>query len=139
MNFFRGGAFTSEQEALPMKLNLILATVAASALMGGAALAQATDQPAAAPSEPATAPAPDPTSPAGSPATSPTPAPAEQAAPAATGSATSTSVTTSDASTGATATVTTTTNGPIPDTAENRKKYGGPMSHAGKRTPAKGN
>jgi hypothetical protein len=27
----------------------------------------------------------------------------------------------------------------VPDTAENRKKYGGPMSHAGKRTPAKGN
>ena len=31
------------------------------------------------------------------------------------------------------------TNGPVPDTAENRAKYGGPMSHAGKRTAAKGN
>jgi hypothetical protein len=33
----------------------------------------------------------------------------------------------------------TTTNGPVADTPENRRKYGGPMSHAGKRTPAKGN
>jgi hypothetical protein len=48
-------------------------------------------------------------------------------------------VTTSDPSTGATATVTTLTNGPVPDTAENRAKYGGPMSHAGKRTAPKGN
>ena len=31
------------------------------------------------------------------------------------------------------------TNGPVPDTAENRAKYGQPMSHAGKRTAAKGN
>lgn len=33
----------------------------------------------------------------------------------------------------------TVTNGPVPDTAENRAKYGQPMSRAGKRTPAKGN
>jgi hypothetical protein len=31
------------------------------------------------------------------------------------------------------------TNGPVPDTAENRAKYGGPQSHAGKRSAAKGN
>jgi hypothetical protein len=31
------------------------------------------------------------------------------------------------------------TNGPVPDTAENRAKYGGPQSRAGKRTAAKGN
>ena len=36
-------------------------------------------------------------------------------------------------------TTTTTTNGPVPDTAENRAKYGGPMSHAGKRSAPKGN
>ena len=30
-------------------------------------------------------------------------------------------------------------NGPIPDTAENRALYGGPQSNAGKRTAAKGN
>lgn len=31
------------------------------------------------------------------------------------------------------------TNGPVPDTAENRAKYGQPMSRAGKRTEAAGN
>jgi hypothetical protein len=33
----------------------------------------------------------------------------------------------------------TTTNGPVPDTPENRKKYGKPMSNAGKRTAPRGN
>ena len=33
----------------------------------------------------------------------------------------------------------TVTNGPVPDTAENRAKYGQPMSRAGKRTAPKGN
>ncbi|MDP3659587.1 hypothetical protein [Phenylobacterium sp.] len=50
------------------------------------------------------------------------------ATPAAGGYATSASVTT-----------TTVTNGPVPDTAENRAKYGKPMSNAGKRSAAKGN
>ena len=31
------------------------------------------------------------------------------------------------------------TNGPVPDTAENRAKYGAPMSNAGKRTAPAGN
>lgn len=39
----------------------------------------------------------------------------------------------------ATYTTTTVTNGPVADTPENRAKYGAPLSHAGKRTPAKGN
>ncbi|HXU99919.1 MAG TPA: hypothetical protein VG166_05425 [Caulobacteraceae bacterium] len=30
-------------------------------------------------------------------------------------------------------------NGPVPDTIANRHKYGGPMSHAGKRTAPAGN
>lgn len=30
-------------------------------------------------------------------------------------------------------------NGPVPDTAANRSKYGGPMSHAGKKTQPAGN
>lgn len=34
---------------------------------------------------------------------------------------------------------TTVTNGPVPDNAENRAKYGGPMSHAGRHTAAAGN
>jgi len=38
-----------------------------------------------------------------------------------------------------TVTTSTVTNGPVPDTAENRARYGGPMSHAGKRTAARGN
>jgi len=39
----------------------------------------------------------------------------------------------------ASVTTTTVTNGPVPDTAENRAKYGQPMSRAGKRTSARGN
>jgi hypothetical protein len=31
------------------------------------------------------------------------------------------------------------TNGPVPDTPENRRKYGQPLSHAGKMTAARGN
>lgn len=31
------------------------------------------------------------------------------------------------------------TNGPVPDTPANRAKYGGPMSHAGRRTAPAGN
>jgi len=31
------------------------------------------------------------------------------------------------------------TNGPVADTPENRARYGGPMSHAGRRTGARGN
>jgi hypothetical protein len=40
---------------------------------------------------------------------------------------------------GASYTATTLTNGPIPDTPQNRKKYGQPLSNAGKRTAARGN
>jgi hypothetical protein len=40
---------------------------------------------------------------------------------------------------GASVTVQTLTNGPVPDTRENRQRYGGPMSHAGRRTAPKGN
>ena len=95
----------------------IISAIAATALIGGAAYAQ--DQ---------------------STTTTTTTTAAPMPAPAATtGTATSTSVTTSDPSTGASATVTTLTNGPVPDTKENRAKYGQPMSNAGKRTPAKGN
>lgn len=38
-----------------------------------------------------------------------------------------------------TVTMRTVTNGPVPDTAENRAKYGQPLSRAGKRTAASGN
>jgi len=95
-------------------MKFILAAAAATALVGGAAFAQ----------EPATQPAP------------PT---ASTAAPVSTGQAVNTSSTTTTDATGATITTSLTTNGPVPDTKENRAKYGGPMSHAGKRTAAKGN
>lgn len=39
----------------------------------------------------------------------------------------------------ASVTVQTLTNGPIPDTAENRRKYGAPLSRAGKRSAPAGN
>jgi hypothetical protein len=46
-----------------------------------------------------------------------------------------------DVSTTASSTFTnmTVTNGPVPDTRENRAKYGQPLSRAGKRTAARGN
>ena len=72
------------------------------------------------------------------PASEPAPAPAPTtdvtAAPAAPTAGTDVSATS-----GATFTNLTVTNGPVPDTAENRRKYGQPLSHAGKRTAAKGN
>jgi len=40
---------------------------------------------------------------------------------------------------GATVTNTLVTNGPVPDTAANRAKYGSPMSNAGKKTAPAGN
>lgn len=67
--------------------------------------------------------------------------PADQPAPADAGAALTT--TTAAADTGAAAnasyTTMTVTNGPVPDTAENRARYGQPMSNAGKRTAARGN
>lgn len=58
----------------------------------------------------------------------PAPAPMREAAPAATSYSAPVSYTTS-----------TVTNGPVPDTKENRAKYGMPMSNAGKHTAAAGN
>ena len=55
----------------------------------------------------------------------------EPAAPAASTSSSNVSATTF--------TSMTVTNGPVPDTKENRAKYGQPMSRAGKRTAAAGN
>ena len=98
-----------------MKISHLFAAAAATALIGGAAYAQ----------EQTTT-------------TTTTVAPVAAAAPAPTGQATETSTTTV-APSGASVTNSLVSNGPVPDTAENRAKYGGPMSHAGKRTPAKGN
>jgi hypothetical protein len=117
-----------------MKLKIILAAAAASALMSGAAFAQPTDQaPASGAVNPSTGAAP-----ADQTTTTTTTTTPDAAVPA-TGAATSTSTTATDTATGTSVTTTLTTNGPVPDTAENRAKYGGPMSHAGKHTAAKGN
>lgn len=74
--------------------------------------------------------------------TAPMPMPSAEPASADTG-ASVTTTTTAAADTGAAAnasyTTMTVTNGPVPDTAENRAKYGQPMSNAGKRTQARGN
>jgi hypothetical protein len=48
------------------------------------------------------------------------------------------STTTIDAD-GATVTTQLITNGPVPDTPQNRARYGQPLSHAGKATAPKGN
>jgi len=48
------------------------------------------------------------------------------------------STTTVDAN-GATVTTELVTNGPVPDTPQNRARYGQPLSHAGKLTAPKGN
>jgi hypothetical protein len=61
--------------------------------------------------------------------------PAEAVTPSANVVSSTTSV---DAS-GATVTTELVTNGPVPDTPENRARYGQPMSHAGKVTAPKGN
>ena len=60
---------------------------------------------------------------------------------ATTDTTTTTATATSATSSGTAASFTTqmVTNGPVPDTAENRAKYGQPMSRAGKRTAARGN
>jgi hypothetical protein len=49
------------------------------------------------------------------------------------------SATSAGAPASVTATTTLTTNGPVPDTPANRRKYGQPLSRAGKMTAARGN
>ena len=114
-----------------MKLDHLLAASAALALCGGVAYAQTPpadagkDQPPAASSSTTTS----------TEAVVPGSSTTDQSV-----SATSTTTTAATA-TGTNASFTTTmvTNGPVPDTAENRAKYGQPLSRAGKRTAARGN
>lgn len=109
-----------------MKLTHLAAATAAVAFLGGAAYAQqpTTPAPADAPPVEQAAPPADTTLDASEPA----PASSDVTATSATTVAGNVSVTT-----------TTVTNGPVPDTAENRAKYGQPLSRAGKRTAARGN
>ena len=110
-----------------MKMQLIAAT-AAFALMGGAAMAQ--DKSMDSMAQPTADSMAQPATDAGM-DTSATVTDTSAAG-------VTTSTTTTD-STGATVTTSTVTNGPVPDTPENRAKYGQPMSHAGKMTAARGN
>jgi hypothetical protein len=61
------------------------------------------------------------------------------AAPAPTGSASDVAATSPDAARAAGAPVETVASAPVPDTAENRSRYGAPLSRAGKMTQAAGN
>ena len=147
-----------------MKLTYLATATAAVALLGGAAYAQQ-PQPNKGPTpgsvtgdwNGAHAPSDEKqyqekvTVPLGSPpaatATEPLPAdtapPADASATATTSTTASADVTASAADTGAAAnasfTTMTVTNGPVPDTKENRAKYGQPLSRAGKMTSARGN
>ena len=146
-----------------MKLTHLATATAAVALLGGAAYAQQ-PQPQKGPTPGSVtgdwngvhSPADDKqyqdkvTVPLGTPAdasvtTDATPPAAEPAPPAAdtSGSAAASTDATASAETGAAAnasfTSMTVTNGPVPDTAENRAKYGQPLSRAGKRTTPAGN
>jgi len=148
---------------LTMKLTYLVTATAAVALLGGAAYAQQ-PQPQRGPTpgsvtgdwNGAHSPPDDKqyrekvTVPLGTPpaATSTEPLPAAEPAPPADASATSTTTTasadvTAPAATSAAAnasfTTMTVTNGPVPDTKENRAKYGQPLSRAGKMTTARGN
>lgn len=72
--------------------------------------------------------------------------PAEEPAPPAADTSSSTTTSTDVTAPAATSTASnvsvttmTVTNGPVPDTPENRAKYGAPLSRAGKMTAARGN
>lgn len=122
-----------------MTLKFLAIAAAASALMAGAAYAQPSTPPAP-DTEPATSappvPTPDTSVSTTTDATATT-SPSDTTATTSASGATATSATSFGA--GASVTTTLVTNGPVPDTAENRAKYGQPLSRAGKRTAARGN
>jgi len=152
---------------MTMKLKILLAVTASAALMSGAALAQ--NNPSAAPENNAnpaagatgmSAPMDDTSMPPGAVNPGPgdssgaatgsmsgaAPASTDAATPPATGDQTSVGAMAAPSATGAGADVSATVvqprmvaNAPIPDTKENRAKFGQPMSNAGKRSDAKGN
>jgi hypothetical protein len=121
-----------------MNLKILLSSaMAASALTAGIAMAQeAPTTPAAA--DATAAPAMQSADPAqGAPDAGVAPTSPDAAAPPSTDTSAA-AATSSAAPASATTTNLTLTNGPVADTPENRAKYA-PLSHAGKRTAAKGN
>lgn len=126
-----------------MKINYLLGAVAVSALMTGAAYAQTGSS-----TQPGTNATTDQSMPSTSNGTmsndTSVSGSASSSMPSASTSTdtSSSGVTATSATTygqGASVTTTMTTNGPIPDTPENRAKYGQPMSHAGRKTAPRGN
>lgn len=121
-----------------MRCRYLIAASAAAVFLGGGAVAQTVDPPAEpVPAQEAAGPSVDKevSAPAGAatpaqPATTPPPAMAPPAA-----SAQGTDV----AASAPMVTPSLLSNSPIPDTAENRARYGQPISNAGKRSAAKGN
>jgi hypothetical protein len=121
---------------IQMLLSRYALAAAVSALLAGAAYAA--DNPPASSAD-QTPPAQSTTPPA-TPDTNATP-PADTAAPPAdtTPAPAAPAATEAAANTSATVGTQVVASAPVPDTPENRAKYGGPMSRAGKRTAPKGN
>ena len=115
---------------------LILAA-AATGLMAGAAFAQ--NAPPSYPDKSATAPDQIQNSPSSPNTVNPTATSAQSSTNQANTSAVTSTLPASSLPPGSTVTNELTTNGPVPDTRENRAKFGGPESHAGKVTRAAGN
>jgi hypothetical protein len=107
-------------------ISMIAAVATGLGAMASAAAAQTGPQPAAQPMDQSVAQASDPSQ-----------AAPNASAPPAAATAVPDQVQTPAA--GATMVAATVTNGPVPDTAANRAKYGAPMSHAGKKSAPAGN
>lgn len=119
-----------------MKLTYMMTAVAASALFTGAAMAQGANNSTQSQSTGSTSMPSGPVNGASSPdSTMSTPSTASTTAMSDSSSAPAAG----NYATGASYTLDIITNGPIPDTPENRAKYGAPLSNAGKRTAANGN
>src|SRR5688572_27865140 len=122
-----------------MKTNTLLAAASAFALIsGGAALAQAKSDVTPPADETAASSTSTDTTVSSTPADTTSTTTTDTTTSATTDTTTTSATATSATSSGTAASFTTqmVTNGPVPDTAENRAKYGQPMSRAGKRTAA---
>lgn len=111
----------------------LFAAAAVAALIAMPAMAQ-DSMPPADPNEPATAAEPMADPMTDTTAVNPPPAPASEPVPVSSPSATA-----AGTDVAANVTTRTVTNGPIPDTAENRARYGAPLSATGRRSKPAGN
>ena len=116
---------------MTLRLSLLGGALALSLTAAGAYAAPADETDTMPPAEATQPPVNPPTDATGAPMQAPTGVPANVAD-------TSTATTTTMAN-GATLTHVVVTNGPVADTPENRRLYGGPMSHAGRHTAPAGN